>query len=429
MLIGPLLMYFTRGTHKTALETLMEEHPENKFFWPTLVAICVVLAVRNRSRLRDVIRPFHIKCLLAYLAFAGMSLLWAFKPEVSFVRFSAQAMIVISIILPAMLAARTTDLLHCIFLCYAVAVFLNPFFVLNQSPNMVENVSIGYPGYFTFKGILGECASIALLLSFYEILHSGFRRALAILVIIVSAWLIFVSQSKGSLAFALIAPAAAALTLIASRQMRISPATFLVTLLCSYFVFSAVTGFTMNKVSWYVYGNYNFSGRENIWQFAHNMIDRRPLLGWGYQSFWLVGFDGPSLEAGGWISAMPSAHSGYLDTRLEMGYVGFALLATFIIATLHAMGRVADRDPSRAWILLSLALYVVFTSFLETTWMRGAEPLWIAFLIATAETGRHCHPSRAGRAAPGMTTVRQPHLPLGRRGFAPGIGSGRQSRL
>ena len=62
---------------------------------------------------------------------------------------------------------------------------------------------------------------------------------------------------------------------------------------------------------------------------------------------------------------MPNAHNGYYDTMLEMGYVGYALLVIFIIATLHAIGRVADRDPARAWLVLSLALYVISVTILK----------------------------------------------------------------
>ena len=60
---------------------------------------------------------------------------------------------------------------------------------------------------------------------------------------------------------------------------------------------------------------------------------------------------------------MPSAHNGYLDTKLDMGYIGLALLVIFIFATLHAIGRV--RETARAWLLLALALYLILTNFLE----------------------------------------------------------------
>ena len=86
---------------------------------------------------------------------------------------------------------------------------------------------------------------------------------------------------------------------------------------------------------------------------------------------------------------MPNAHNGYYDTMLELGYVGLALLVIFITATLHAIGRVADLDFRRAWLVLSLALFVIVYNFLESTWMRGFEFLWVVFVIVAADIGRY----------------------------------------
>ena len=104
---------------------------------------------------------------------------------------------------------------------------------------------------------------------------------------------------------------------------------------------------------------------------------------------------------------MPNAHNGYVDTKLELGYVGLALLLVFIVATLHAIGRVADRDPARARLLLSLALFIIVYNFLESLWMRGFEFLWVVFLIVAAETARYWGPfplrTRAPRSrSPGL---------------------------
>jgi O-antigen ligase len=65
----------------------------------------------------------------------------------------------------------------------------------------------------------------------------------------------------------------------------------------------------------------------------------------------------PSPDAPGWVKMMPNAHNDYIDTKLEMGDVGLAFLLAFLIATLHAVGRIADRDPTRARLVLSLALF------------------------------------------------------------------------
>src|SRR5262245_32759689 len=158
IIVSPLLMLATTGPPSGTLQSLMAPHPENRYAWSTLAAISLSLAVRHASRLRRLTFPPHILCLLAYLAFAGTSILSAFKPEVSSIRFVSQAMIITSIVLPAMLAARTTDMMRWLFLCFAFASILNVFFVLEQPPNIYNKMIIGYPGYYPFKGILGECA-------------------------------------------------------------------------------------------------------------------------------------------------------------------------------------------------------------------------------------------------------------------------------
>jgi O-antigen ligase len=98
---------------------------------------------------------------------------------------------------------------------------------------------------------------------------------------------------------------------------------------------------------------------------------------------------------------MPNSHNGYFDTILEMGYVGLAFLIAFILATLHAVGRIADRDPGRAQLVLSLALFVILWNFFESIWMRGFEFLWVMFVIVAAEAGRYWRPFPLGKEAYG----------------------------
>ena len=132
-----------------------------------------------------------------------------------------------------------------------------------------------------------------------------------------------------------------------------------------------------------------------------------------------MGLDGPSIvDASGWLEFMPHAHNGYLDVRLETGLIGYALFVSFIITTLYAIGRVANRDPVRAWIVLSLALFVIFDNFLETAWMRGFSVLWVMFVIVAAEAGRYSRPFLPTRAAYGSRTPR-PGSPGLSRGLRP----------
>ena len=122
-------------------------------------------------------------------------------------------------------------------------------------------------------------------------------------------------------------------------------------------------------------------------------------MGWGYQSFWLVPDSLAIVEAPGWVKETPNADNGYYDTMLEMGYAGLAFLVLFIIATLHAIGRVVDRDPARARLVLSLALFIILYNFFESLWMRGFEFLWVVFVIVAAEIGRYWRPLPLKRVA------------------------------
>jgi exopolysaccharide production protein ExoQ len=271
---------------------LMEARPESKVFWPVLAAIAVVLAVRNFSRLRF---PPHILWLFGYLALAGASVLWAFKPETSFIRFSQQAMIVVSIVVPAMLASRKADLVRGLFLCFALATILNVFFVLGRPPIDTKFATWGYPGYFSGKNYLGECESIAILLALHETLHPGKRRVFGILIVFTAAVLLVLSNSKTAIGLAFLAPLLAGATLLLRRATRISPALILLSIPVCWLILTALTGFSIYRISYILYGDPTFTGRSIIWDFVEAEIEHRPLLGWGYQSFWLVGPDAPSI--------------------------------------------------------------------------------------------------------------------------------------
>ena len=195
LIIAPMLMYIYPGDITT-------DRVENKIFWPlaTLLALwCFVLGDRSRLTL-----PPNIVWFAAYLALAGLSILWAFKPEYSFTRFVTQMMIVISVVLPAMLAPRTADMIRGVFLCFLVGSILNAVLIMGgySVQSVSDTLKIGYPGYFAFKGMLGEFAAFAFLLSLYEIIHPGRRRIIGLIVLATSIYLIILSESKGSLACA-----------------------------------------------------------------------------------------------------------------------------------------------------------------------------------------------------------------------------------
>jgi exopolysaccharide production protein ExoQ len=68
------------------------------------------------------------------------------------------------------------------------------------------------------------------------------------------------------------------------------------------------------------------TGRTGIWSAAIDSIAKRPMLGYGYQAFWL-GLEGESYRvilAVSWLLAQ--AQNGFIDVMLEMGAVGLSIV-------------------------------------------------------------------------------------------------------
>ena len=402
-LIQPLIYFYFPPP--PGLEGMLESRIEDRIFWPVLAAISVALSARHWSRMPRPLPP-NIIALLAYLAFAGASVAWAFKPDLSLIRFVKEIMVLTAIIVPALLAAREADIIRGMFLCFALAAAANVILIPGGYTQIAQYgsalVDIGYEGYFSGKNLLGEFAAIALLLSIHELLYPGLRRVLGSVVAAMVIVLLLLSSSKTALGLVILAPLLAGLAMVLARTIRVSTATILVSIVLAYIVVSSLIGFTTERLAYMLTGDSSFTGRTTIWFFAESEIARSPLVGWGYQSFWLAGPDAPSVvDAPGWVKNMPNAHNGYYDTILELGYVGLAFLLVFLVSTLHVIGRVAERDTKRAWLLLTVALFIAIYNFLESLWLRAFDMSWVVFVIVAVDAARYWPSSSRTLPAPG----------------------------
>ena len=144
-----------------------------------------------------------------------------------------------------------------------------------------------------------------------KLLYRGWRRALGV-VVVVAILLVYLSNSKTAFGLALVCPFLAAFTLIVRKVTRISPAIILLSIPLCYTLLSSVSNFNMSRLSYILYGDSSLTGRTVIWDFAQSEIERSPLVGWGYQSFWLVPGSPAIIDAPGWVKMMPNAHNGYI---------------------------------------------------------------------------------------------------------------------
>jgi O-antigen ligase len=110
------------------------------------------------------------------------------------------------------------------------------------------------------------------------------------------------------------------------------------------------------------------TGRTDIWRALLVYIAERPVLGYGFGSFWTPErMEAVSLELG-WL--VPHAHSTYVETQLELGAVG---LACFVSAIVLGIG-IAARGVLRTMRTgLSLESAFAFTVLVWLTVSMFAE--------------------------------------------------------
>jgi exopolysaccharide production protein ExoQ len=121
------------------------------------------------------------------------------------------------------------------------------------------------------------------------------------------------------------------------------------------------------------------TGRAELWPIVLGMVGN-PLIGTGYESFWL-GWRLDRMWKLYWWHPIES-HEGYIETYLNLGWIGIALLTVIV---LRGYSRVVgdmrrDRDMSNlklAYIVAALVFNLTESAF------HYVNPVWIMLLFAT----------------------------------------------
>jgi exopolysaccharide production protein ExoQ len=349
---------------------------ENILFWPVAAALTLALVFQNRARIDyRFFRSLPIMSLIAYLVFAAASVTWAHNPEFAFSRLVVQVLAVFVVAVPYALPTTRKYTIPGVHLCYAIALAISAVYVLTTPPS-----PIGHPGYFTHKQELGLLCAAGIVLSSHELLHRGWRRLLALITLGLGLWLVFESESKSALAYALVAIPCSALILLLCKKTRLTPAFFVAAVVVATMFLSN----PMERMGYRVFGDATLTGRTAIWGFIGDQISRKPWFGWGFHSYYFVP-NSPQHNAPGYIRDMPSSHSGYLDLKLETGRIGYWIFLVFIFSSLHLLERVRRKAPARAWCYLSIELFAMLINLTDTDWLV-LNALWILYLFVVAET-------------------------------------------
>jgi O-antigen ligase len=359
------------------------------FLWGLLSFIAL-----PRERLRDLAHPAVLSIALLLL-WAAATVLWSQAPHLVVRRSLQQLIIVLAYLLPVLAARRPEPILHALLAVCAVTVAANILPVLTEPPGPIGHEGI-YPQKNYFGAVMVLCILVALV---HVVADRGLVRLGSVLLILVAFAMLIVSRSKTSLALAVMAPAIGFGLYIASRYLRTTPMVlmplFMVVCYGIYVLGARAYLWDFPGFATAVFGDPTLTRRTDIWAFAVSMIELKPILGWGYESFWNYSYEAPSVRHGtGFVASMPHAHNGYLDALIHTGAVGFAILLVVILTTLSGAHRLSQREPRAALLVIFAIVLAIGYNFLETAWFSGFNMISGFFILSAALVARFGQSSR-----------------------------------
>lgn len=128
-----------------------------------------------------------------------------------------------------------------------------------------------------------------------------------------------------------------------------------------------------------------FSGRTDIWKALVTMAPN-PVIGAGFESFWLSRSVRTKLAAATGGQDLNEAHDGYLEVYLELGWLGVALIAFMLLDGYSRAIAAFRRNPEWGSLLLAFIVSTVVYNLTEAGF-RMMDPIWIFLLFAIIASG------------------------------------------
>jgi exopolysaccharide production protein ExoQ len=354
-----------------------------------ILAAGVVVLVSRRKQVGTLLQ--ENKLLLLFFLYCGLSVLWSDYTFVAFKRWikSTGDLVLISIVLtePNLEGALRRVFARTSFLLVPLSVlFIKYYPDLGREYNRWTWLP-AYSGVTQTKNELGMLCLIFGLGSVWRLIclsqsreeKHRVRRMLAHVVIVgMVFWLFWMANSMTSLSCFIMA--AAVMVAVSFHRVARRPAT--VHLLVASVICTSFYALFVNTGSGLVESlgrDPTLTGRTGIWD-AVLSVSRSPLVGTGFESFWL-----------GWrlhrvweltMQGLQEAHNGYLEVYLNLGWIGVIFIAALIATGYRNIFANLRRDHVTVGLRLAFFIVAIVYNFTEAGF-RETTLIWIFFLLAT----------------------------------------------
>lgn len=363
----------------------------NQLFWIGITTLALLTMLRDwRNTLPRIL--VENSCVVALTALALLSTIWAFEPSITFRRAVQETMIVTCILVGAY---RSLSAERCVWMLYAALVIALVVHMLALPLPTSYDWRGDFRAFYDDKNGLGAISIMGFLAG--VAVHGAIASPIGRLANLayMAGWVLVLTltHSKTSLGLLALVPIVFAMLHLTARTTRLGIGILFLVALAAFGTFLAFlvvgSGIPLIRLAGLVSSDPTFTGRNVIWNFVLEMAMERPVLGFGYQSFWGSGDSAPNLRAElQFIHILNQAHNGYLDILLSLGVVGLLLMLGAIIQGMAAASRIRTTSPMAYRFCWLLIIFVLLHNGTESSLYRSFVPPWLFFLFALAIAGR-----------------------------------------
>lgn len=383
----PLSVWLQTGPTVAQAQQYIEGSPLDAFVYTVLSAVGTAVLFKRGQRVRALLQQ-NVPVLLFFF-YCLLSILWSDYPFVTLkhwikgVSDVVMVLVVLTDFEPE--AAFKRALTRVGFLVLPLSVlFIKYYPDLGRSYNPWNWIAM-YCGVTTTKNELGMICLVFGLVSLWCFLEAfdkkGSERTRRLIahgtILGMVGWLFWMANSVTSQSCFILAGG----LIVATKLFRLARKPAVVHFLVAMSVALALFALFFDSGGGLVESlgrDSSLTGRTDIWHAVLSVV-QNPLIGTGYESFWL----GDRLQKV-WLTipGIQEAHDGYLEIYLNLGWVGVALLIGIIIAGYRKVMKLFRNDPDAGRIRLAFFVVGVIYNFTEAGF-RMMSITWILFLMAT----------------------------------------------
>ena len=389
----PVSTWFSIGGGEGSAESYDEGNPFERSVYFVLIFHGLYVLARRGVRLREVVASNG--WLVVFFAFWGLSIFWADDSFVALKRWIKDlgniVMVLVVLTDPRPLEAMKAVFVRSASLLLPMSVLFIRFIPQFGRTYHVWTGEMMYTGVTTHKNSLGVLVLISVMFLVWDFTsrpppltppRSLVSRLGELSLILMGGWLLVKSGSATATGCCVVG--LALMFLLSWKALRNNVAT-----IESIAVGGAIllwpTGIAQSIVEFFIVDvlgrDLTLTSRTDVWPMLLSKADN-VMVGSGFNSFWT----GERLaEVYGQLGII-QAHNGYLETYLNGGLVGLALLILLLLAAIRKANKQLAEGGAAANVAFAMILINVVYNFTEASFDK-TSPLWFAFLMVLTQYG------------------------------------------